>query len=121
MEGVKAFLNTLDEQGDPCAGAINVLAEDMVSKESFSMPTLTMITAALTNVAPKIKNLKSLSAESSNLPCIKTATKMFTTYRQKISSIITLVGSLGILPQNMVDGFKQMTEGFLKSREKDEF
>jgi hypothetical protein len=97
------------------------LAEEMMSQQSFSMPTLTMLTEALKNVAPKIVNLKSGKIDSSSLPCIKTATKMLTTYKQKISNIVTLVGSLGILPQNMVDAFKQMTDGFLKPREKDEF
>ena len=115
---MKSFLKALEERGDPCAGALNIMADELISQQSFAAPSLAMLTGALKNVAPKIKELKT-NSESSKLPCLLTANKMFTAYKDKITSLITLVGSLGILPENLVEGLKTMTQNLKKA--KDEF
>ena len=117
MEALKTFLTALEEKGDPCAGAVNLLADEMLSKQTFEPPNLTVLTGALKNIVPKIKELKGV-ADSSKLPCVVTTNKLFAKYRAKITSLITLVGSMGIVPESMLDAFKKMTESF---KVKDEF
>jgi hypothetical protein len=94
----------------------------MLAKESFSIPQLTTLTGALKNLAPKVKELNSGKSEgASQLPCVKTASTLFNKYSRKIESIINLVGSLGLVPENLVDGIKKATASFSKSKVKDEF
>jgi hypothetical protein len=111
-------LKALEEKGDPCAGALNILTEELISQQSFGAPSLAMLTGAIKNVAPKIKELRT-NSESSKLPCLVTANKMFSAYKEKITSLVTLVGSMGILPENLVDGLKTLMQNLKKP--KDEF
>ena len=117
MQALKTFLTALEEKGDPCAGALNLFADEMLSKQTFEVPNLTVLTSAVKNIVPKIKELKGM-ADSSKLPCVITTNQLFTKYRAKITSLITLIGTLGIVPESMIDAFKKMTESY---KVKDEF
>jgi hypothetical protein len=117
MDALKSFLVALEEKGDPCAGAINVFADEMVAKQTFEIPKLTVLTSAVKNIVPKIKELKGLP-NSAKLPCVLATGKLFTKYRVKITSLIDLIGTLGVVPESMIEAFKKMTDSF---KVKDEF
>jgi len=69
------------------------MTDELISQQSFAAPSLAMLTGALKNVAPKIKELKT-NSESSNLPCLLTANKMFSAYKDKVSILSTFYGQL---------------------------
>ena len=115
-------MKALDANGDPCAAAVAIVAEEIMTKESVTTPNLTTLIGTLKNIAPKLRSLKiGDSVNSGKLPCIKTATKLFSKYHVQIHDIVDLVGSLGILPEGFVKGFRQTTEAFLRPKLKDEF
>jgi len=124
-EAVSAFLKALDEKGDPCANAFLVLINELGSKppssSSDSTQMLSVLVKAFKDVAPRMKKIRTENAEADSLPCVKTASQLWNKYSSKIEAILSLVGSLGLAPDGLVDGIKMATKSFSKATSKDEF
>ena len=123
-----AFLKALDEKGDPCANALLILIEEILSRPSAgsgsgsdSPQLLSTLIKAFKDVSPKMKKVRSENPDADKLPCVKTAAELWSKYSSKIEAMLSLAGSLGLAPEGLVDGIKKASKSFTKANQKDEF
>ena len=123
-----AFLKALDEKGDPCANALLILIEEILSRPSAgsgsgsdSPQLLSTLIKAFKDVSPKMKKVRSENTDAEKLPCVKAAAELWSKNSSKIEAMLSLAGSLGLAPEGLVDGIKKASKSFTKANQKDEF
>ena len=125
-----AFLKALDEKGDPCANALLILIEEILSRpsagsgsgsDSGTPQLLSTLIKAFKDVSPKMKKVRSENTDADKLPCVKAAAELWSKYSSKIEAMLSLAGSLGLAPEGLVDGIKKASKSLTKANQKDEF